>query len=154
MIGYNISNSLSISSRPRPAAVYMISDPGQLISHSVSDVGPGSGTGVGPDDDTTIKLTSHNGCARAVRGIHPVHGRVRVCVDQWCRHFTVNWIFLISIHCDVGLGGEWTWGWVLQFWNTMTRREGMLRMRFWFCCRSICRIHLKKGILVLGIGLL
>ena len=35
MVIHNICNSLSVGSRSRPAAVNVISNPGQLISHSV-----------------------------------------------------------------------------------------------------------------------
>lgn len=81
MVGNNIGNSLSIGGRARSAAVNVVSDPGQLVRHSVGDVRAGGCAGVGADHHATVELASHDRSTSAVRRIHPLRDTgVTVCV--------------------------------------------------------------------------
>lgn len=79
MVSNDISNGLCVRSGARTTAVNVVGDLGQLVRHSVGDVRPGGGAGVGPDDDTAVKLASHDRRAGAVRRVHPTHAWVHYC---------------------------------------------------------------------------
>ena len=61
MVGNHIGDSLSISSRTASATVDAIMNRRELVSDAVGDVGAGSSSRIGTDDNTLIKLHSHDG---------------------------------------------------------------------------------------------
>lgn len=81
MVCNNVSYRLSVCSGPRPTAVDVVSNPGQLVRDPVSDVRPGCGARIGADHYASVELAGHDRGSCAVWSAQPLrHAWVGVSV--------------------------------------------------------------------------
>lgn len=72
---------LGVGGTTGAAAVDAVVEVGELVRHSVGDVGPGRGARVGADDDAAIERDGHDGRLQ-VRSSAPVPGALRLIVQD------------------------------------------------------------------------